>query len=86
MKNLCSENYLLILKMFSKKRISENVIIQNAIIFKKIIKMKKKLMSKNFSDSKTESDVHNKKACKYRINAEYLNESENAKCHHEINV
>jgi hypothetical protein len=61
MKNLCSEDYLLISRMFSKKKINENVTMQNAIISKRMIKMKKKSMSKNLSVSKTESDVQNKK-------------------------
>jgi hypothetical protein len=56
MKYLCSEDYLLISKMFSKKRTSENVIMQNAIVLKKKIKTMKKLIRKNLDDSKIESD------------------------------
>jgi hypothetical protein len=47
--------------MFLKKKINENVIMQNVIIFKKMIKMKKKSMNKNLSDSKTKSDVQDKR-------------------------
>jgi len=61
MKNLHSEDYLLISKMFSKEKTSENVIMQNVIILKKTIKTKKKSMKKNLSDSKTELDVQDKK-------------------------
>jgi hypothetical protein len=61
MKNLCSEDYLLILRMFSKKKINENVTMQNAIISKKSIKMKKKTINKNLSYSKTELNVENKR-------------------------
>jgi hypothetical protein len=61
MKNLHSEDYLLISKMFSKKKTSENVIMQNAIILKRKIKTMKKLMRKNLNDSKIESDNRDKK-------------------------
>lgn len=61
MKNLCSEKYLSILKMFLKKWTSENVIMQNAAAFKKTIKTTKKLMRKNSGDSKIESDNRDKR-------------------------
>ncbi len=56
MKNLHSEEYLLISRMFSKKQTSENVIMQNVAVFKKMIKTMKKLTRKNLNDSKIESD------------------------------
>ncbi len=61
MKNLCSEEYLLILKSFLKKRTSENVIMQNAAVFEKTVKTTKKLTRKNSDDSKIESDNWNKR-------------------------
>ncbi len=56
MKNLHSEKYLSISKTFLKKWINENVIMQNAAVFKKMIKTMKKLMRKNSDDSKIKSD------------------------------
>jgi len=61
MKNLRSEKYLLISRMFLKKQTSENVIMQNAAAFKKMIKTTKKLTRKNSDDSKIESDNQDKR-------------------------
>ncbi len=61
MKNLRSEEYLLISRMFLKKWTSENVIMQNAAVFKKMIKTMKKLMRKNSDDSKIKSDNWDKR-------------------------
>jgi len=61
MKNLRSEEYLSISKMFSKKRTSENVIMQNAAALKKTIKTTKKLTKKNSDDSKIKSDNQDKR-------------------------
>jgi len=61
MKNLCSEEYLLILKSFLKKRTSENVIMQNAAVFEKNVKTTKKSTKKNSNDSKIESDNRDKR-------------------------
>ena len=52
MKNLHSEKYLLISRMFLKKWTSKNVIMQNAAVLKKMIKTMKKLTRKNLDDSK----------------------------------
>jgi len=61
MKNLRSEEYLLILKSFLKKRTSENVIMQNAAVFEKTVKTTKKSTKKNSNDSKIESDNRDKR-------------------------
>ncbi len=61
MKNLCSEEYLLILRLFLKKRTSENVIMQNTAVFEKMIKTTKKSTKKNSDDSKIESDNRDKR-------------------------
>jgi hypothetical protein len=61
MKNLRSEEYLSISKMFSKKRTSENVIMQNAAALKKTVKTTKKLTKKNSDDSKIKSDNQDKR-------------------------
>ncbi len=61
MKNLRSEEYLLISKMFSKKQTSENVIMQNAAALKKTVKTTKKLTKKNSDDSKIKSDNQDKR-------------------------
>ncbi len=61
MKNLRSEEYLLISRLFLKKWTSENVIMQNAAVFEKTIKTTKKSMKKNSDDSKIESDNRNKR-------------------------
>ncbi len=61
MKNLHSEEYLSILKSFLKKRTSENVIMQNAAVFEKMIKTTKKSTRKNSDDSKIESDNRDKR-------------------------
>ncbi len=60
-KNLRSEEYLSISRKFSKKRTSENVIMQNAAAFKKTIKTTKKSTRKNSDDSKIESDNWDKR-------------------------
>ncbi len=52
MKNLHSEKYLLISRMFLKKWTSKNVIMQNAAVLKKMIKTMKKLTRKNLDNSK----------------------------------
>ncbi len=61
MKNLCSEEYLSILKMFLKKQTSENVIMQNAAALKRTIKTMKKSTRKNSDDSKIESNNRDKR-------------------------
>ncbi len=61
MKNLCSEEYLLISRMFLKKWISKNVIMQNATALKKMIKTTKKSIRKNSNDSKIKSDNWDKR-------------------------
>ncbi len=61
MKNLCSEEYLSISRMFSKKWTSENMIMQNAAVLKKMIKTMKKSMKKNSDDSKIKSDNWDKR-------------------------
>ncbi len=61
MKNLHSEEYLLISRMFLKKWISKNVIMQNAAAFERMIKTMKKSMRKNLNDSKIESDNWDKR-------------------------
>ncbi len=61
MKNLRSEEYLLISRSFSKKWTSENVIMQNAAAFERTIKTTKKSMKKNSDDSKIESDNRDKR-------------------------
>ncbi len=61
MKNLRSEEYLLISRLFLKKWTSENVIMQNAAVFEKTIKTTKKSMKKNSDDSKIESDNRNER-------------------------
>ncbi len=61
MKNLHSEEYLLILKSFLKKWTSKNVIMQNAAVFERMIKTMKKSTRKNSNDSKIKSDNRNKR-------------------------
>ncbi len=61
MKNLRSEEYLSISKSFLKKWTSENVIMQNAAVFKKTVKTTKKSTEKNSDDSKIKSDNWDKK-------------------------
>ncbi len=61
MKNLHSEEYLSISRMFLKKWTNENMIMQNAAAFKKTIKTMKKLMKKNSDDSKIKSDNWDKR-------------------------
>jgi len=61
MKNLHFEEYLLISKMFLKKWTSENVIMQNAAVFERMIKTMKKLTRKNSDDSKIKSDNWDKR-------------------------
>ncbi len=61
MKNLRSEEYLLISKTFLKKWTSENVIMQNAAVFEKTVKTMKKSMKKNSDDSKIKSDNWDKR-------------------------
>ncbi len=61
MKNLRSEEYLLISRLFLKKQTSENVIMQNAAALKRTIKTTKKLTEKNSDDSKIESDNRDKR-------------------------
>jgi len=61
MKNLHSEEYLLILKSFLKKWTSKNVIMQNAAVFERMIKTMKKSTRKNSNDSKIKSDNRDKR-------------------------
>jgi len=61
MKNLRSEEYLLISRLFLKKQTSENVIMQNAAALKRTIKTTKKLTENNSDDSKIESDNRDKR-------------------------
>ncbi len=61
MKNLRSEEYLLISRTFLKKWTSENVIMQNAAVLERMIKTTKKSMRKNSDDSKIKSDNWDKR-------------------------
>ncbi len=61
MKNLRSEEYLSISKMFLKKWTSKNVIMQNAAVLERMIKTTKKSTRKNSDDSKIKSDNQNKR-------------------------
>ncbi len=61
MKNLRSEEYLSISRLFLKKWTSENVIMQNAAALKRMIKTMKKSMRKNSDDSKIESNNRDKR-------------------------
>ncbi len=60
-KNLRSEEYLLISRSFLKKWISENVIMQNAVALERMIKTTKKSTRKNSDDSKIELDNRDKR-------------------------